>query len=416
VFGPEGRLANILSVSRDVTHEQNLEEQLRHSQKMEAIGTLAGGIAHDFNNILSAIMGYTELAAMEVPGDSVAAERLRHVIHSCDRARSLVKQILTFSRKNPQEQTLVNINSSVREAVKLLRASVPSTIEIRYVLCDSDCLVMADPTQLHQLIINLCTNAAQAMEETGGILTISLDRCGPDLNREICSSELPAGTYVHLTVRDTGPGIEAEIKDRIFEPFFTTKAIGKGTGMGLAVAHGIVKSYGGCIYADSRPGMGAAFHVLLPHTAGPTRATASEKASGPQRGTETILLVDDEEPVVKTCDGMLSSLGYRVVSTTSSIKALEMFTAEPERFDCVLTDMTMPHMRGDALARKLMDIRPGVPVLLCTGYSERISELKALELGIKAFLLKPHTMQELAAAVRKALDDAVPVQHTAAGA
>jgi len=409
VLGADGRLTNILSISRDVTREQNLEEQLRQSQKMEAIGTLAGGIAHDFNNILAAILGYTELAAMDVPAESVAAERLRLVVSSCDRARSLVKQILTFSRKNPQAPSPVRIADSIRETVRLLRASLPSTIEISQDLQDPEAVVMADPTQIQQLFLNLCTNAAQAMEETGGTLSISLDRHTSDGDGMLCFYGLAPGAYVRLTVRDTGVGISREIKERIFEPFFTTKAVGKGTGMGLAVAHGIVKSYGGCIYADSDPGKGAAFHVLLPVIHEAPQEFFREHPLGMQRGAETILLVDDEEAVAQTCGGMLTALGYTIVSTASSMEALDLFSSQPERFDCVITDMTMPYMRGDVLARKLMALRPGLPVILCTGFSEKISEQQALEQGIKAFLMKPYTMQGLAAVVRTVLDAAA--QH-----
>ena len=404
VLDAEGKIINILSISRDVTHEQTLEEQLRQSQKMEAIGTLAGGIAHDFNNILAAILGYTELAMLVLPKEGIPAERLRHVISSCDRARSLVKQILTFSRRSPHDTSPVKISSIIKEAVKLLRASVPSTIEIQQDIRAADAVVMADSTQLHQLIVNLCTNAAQAMDDSGGILTIGLHDYLRDTNDMAGCYDLAPGAYVRLTVRDTGPGIAPEIKERIFEPFFTTKAVNKGTGMGLAVAHGIVKSYGGCIYADNETGAGATFHVLLPRIDEELPGYRQAQLPLMPQGAETILYVDDEEAVVQIGHGMLESLGYTVVSTGSSQKALEMFSAEPGRFDCVITDMTMPHIRGDELARRLFELRPGLPIILCTGFSEKISEEQALQMGIQAFLLKPFTMQDLGLAVRKALD------------
>ncbi len=371
---------------------------------MEAIGTLAGGIAHDFNNILAAILGYTELAMMDVPKDSITTERLHHVISSCDRARSLVKQILTFSRKSPREASPFRVSSIIKEVIKLLRASLPSTIEIRQNIIDADAVVRADPTQLHQLIINLCTNAAQAMEETGGILTISQETCIRTAEDMAGCYDLAPGAYVRLTVRDTGHGIAPDIKERIFEPFFTTKAVGKGTGMGLAVAHGIVKSYGGCIHVDSEPGAGAAFQVLLPRIdEEPQEAAAQQPASIP-RGSGTILFVDDEEAVMQIGRTMLESLGYTVFSTSSSAKAIEMFSTDPGRFDCIITDMTMPHIRGDELAGMLLAIRPDLPIILCTGFSEKISEEQALKMGIRAFLLKPFSMQNLGLAVQKALE------------
>ena len=406
VLDAEGRVTNILSISRDVTHEQTLEEQLRQSQKMEAIGTLAGGIAHDFNNILAAILGYTELAMLDLPEEGIPAERLRNVISSCDRARSLVKQILTFSRRSPQDPCPVKVNTIIKEALKLLRASLPSTIQIQQDIRAADAVVMADPTQLHQLIINLCTNAAQAMGDSGGILAIGLH----DYLHDMAGCyDLAPGAYVRLTVRDTGPGIAPEIMARIFEPFFTTKDIGKGTGMGLAVAHGIVKSYGGCIYADNEPDAGAAFHVLLPRIDEELTVPSVQPPVEIPHGTGTILYIDDEEPVLQIGCGMLEALGYTVVSTGSSQKALEMFSAQPGRFVCVITDMTMPHIRGDELARKLLALRPGLPIILCTGFSEKISEDQALQLGIQAFLLKPFTMQELGAAVRKVIDGGEPL-------
>ncbi len=404
VLDAEGRVINILSISRDVTHEQTLEEQLRQSQKMEAIGTLAGGIAHDFNNILAAILGYTELAMMDLPKEGIPAERLRYVISSCDRARSLVKQILAFSRRSLQDPCPVKINTIIKEALKLLRASLPSTIRIQQDIRAADAVVMADPTQLHQLIINLCTNAAQAMEDSGGILTVGLHDCLLDTNDMAGCYDLAPGSYVRLIVGDTGTGIAPEIKERIFEPFFTTKEVGKGTGMGLAVAHGIVKSYGGCISADNKPDTGAAFSVLLPRIDGGLMTPLVQQPVEIPHGTETLLYIDDEEPVLYIGRDMLESLGYAVVSTCSSQQALEIFSAEPGRFACVITDMTMPNIRGDELASKLLELRPGLPIILCTGFSEKISEEKALQLGIQAFLLKPFTMQELGAAVRKVID------------
>ncbi len=405
VLDAEGRLTSILSISRDISHEKYLEEQLRQSQKMEAIGTLAGGIAHDFNNILAAILGYTELALMDVPRDSITAGRLHHVISSCDRARSLVKQILTFSRKSSQAPIPFKISSIIKEVIQLLRASLPSTIEIRQEIRAEDAVVRADPTQLHQLIINLCTNAAQAMEESGGILTISQEACGRTEDDMAGCYDLPPGAYVRLTVLDTGPGIAPDIKEKIFEPFFTTKVVGKGTGMGLAVAHGIAKSYGGCIHVDSEPGKGAAFHVLLPRIDEELPEVVSHQPAAIPRGSGTILFVDDEETVMQIGHNMLEALGYTVFSTSSSVRAIEMFSADPGRFDCVITDMTMPHIRGDELALRLLALRPELPIILCTGFSEKISEEQALKMGIRAFLLKPFSMENLGLTLQEALKE-----------
>jgi PAS domain S-box-containing protein len=399
----------ILGIARDITDRKKdeqarkkLEDQLQQAQKMEAIGTLAGGIAHDFNNILGAAMGYAELALNEVEDKSLPDQYLREVLHAGRRAKDLVKQILTFSRQTDQERTPVLVRLIVKEVVKLLRASLPSTIELHQ-NTQSDALVMGDPTQIHQVLMNLCTNAGYAMRDQGGRLTVNL---GPvELDPEFTAGHpnLKSGPYLKLTVSDTGPGIAESELDRIFEPFFTTKEKGEGTGMGLAVVHGIVTSHGGDIFVRSEPGQGTTFTVLFP--AVERRIEPDTRLeTPPPSGTESILFVDDELALVNAGKHMLESLGYDVITRTNSLEALELFEHQPDRFDLVITDMTMPGLTGDQLAQKLMEIRSDLPVILCTGFSARINEEKALALGIRAFVSKPVLKRQIAETIRMVLD------------
>jgi len=403
IFDSSGKLINILSISRDVTREHNLEAQLMQAQKMEAIGTLAGGIAHDFNNILAAILGYTEMAVLKLPADSPAADNLQQVLVACDRARTLVKQILLFSRKGEQELKPLQIGLLVKEAVKLLRASIPTTIDMHHKISDEHAIINADPTQIHQLLINLCTNAAHAMEESGGLLDIRLDSLILQPEDVARYEYIHAGPYVRLIVSDTGSGIDPLHMGRIFEPFFTTKELGRGTGMGLAVVHGIVKSHQGAIDVESQLGKGTTFRIFLPRIVSKPEPV-QEKHENLPMGTETILYVEDEAPLMDLGNTMLSSLGYSVICTQSSLQALDLFRSNPEKFNCIITDMTMPHMTGYELAKNVMQIRDNIPVILCTGYSEKVSKEQAMALGIKAFLMKPLMRQELGEVVRKVLD------------
>jgi PAS domain S-box-containing protein len=407
----QGAVTSFVSIARDISRELLMEEQLRQAQKMEAIGTLAGGIAHDFNNILAAIMGYTELAALAAPESSTQKHNLEQVLRAADRARALVKQILAFSRKQEQQRQPLQLQSIIKEAVKLLRATTPTTIEIVSDIRNDQGYVIADPTQMHQVLVNLCTNGVHAMQKSGGRLEIgfvSVELAETDM---AIFPDLHPGQYVKLTVKDTGTGIEPAIMDRIFDPFFTTKEVDKGTGMGLAVVHGIVKSHGGAITVDSRLGAGTVFTILLPRAA---EGIAREQAAGVSlpRGTACILFVDDEKILVRLGCGMLASLGYRAVPAQGSLEALALFQKDPSRFDLVITDQTMPQMTGVEFTRQLREIRPDIPIILCTGYSEAVDAAKAEELSIQAFVMKPVRLREIAETLRKVLDKGISEETT----
>lgn len=384
--------------------KERLEGQLRQAQKIEAIGTLAGGIAHDFNNILSAVIGYTQISLDDVEKGTTLETNLQEVLKAGRRARDLVKQILTFSRQTEQERKPLEITPIVKEALKLLRASLPSSIEIHQDIGTDLGTVLADPTQIHQVLMNLCTNAAHAMGERGGIVEVNLANVelGPDFTSR--HPQVSPGRYLQLTVSDTGHGIDPPIIERIFDPFFTTKERGEGTGMGLAVVHGIVKSYGGTISVYSEPGKGSTFHVYFPLIEGQVEAEAGVGEPIPT-GNERILFVDDEQTIVDVGKQILERLGYQVVTRTSSIEGLELFRAQPDKFDLVITDMTMPHMGGGELAEELMRIRPDIRVILCSGYSEKITEAKAKATDIRAFVGKPILKRDIAKTVRRVLDE-----------
>jgi PAS domain S-box-containing protein len=398
----DGHILYYEGTVEDITDREELEGQLRQAQKMEAIGTLAGGIAHDFNNILSAIFGYAEMALFLCPKDNPLRPNLEGVLKAGLRARDLVRQILAISRRGEQERRPVSVAPIVKEAVKLLRASLPSTIEISQNI-ESAGKVIADPIQIHQIIMNLCTNAHHAMRRTGGTLEVGLVEV--ELNGETSPHlpALPAGPYLKLSVRDTGHGMDAMTSRRIFDPYFTTKTHGEGSGLGLAVVHGIVKSHGGDITVQSVPGKGTLFNVLLPRTqaAGPDEPPRSKAIP---RGTERILLVDDEKPLVEIATAMLRRLGYEITPVNGSMEALEIFRARSDDFHMVITDQTMPHMTGDTLAQEILRIHPDMPIILCTGFSELVTEERAKEIGIRELVLKPFVMHELAATVRKVLD------------
>ena len=401
-----GQITNFVAVKRDVTKEASLEGQLRQAMKMEAIGTLAGGIAHDFNNILAAILGYGEMVRAELPTDNQVRQDIDQIIKAGNRAKELVKQILTFSRQGEEDFSPLQSQIIIKEALKLLRSSLPTTIQIQGNI-DPNCRsILADPTQIHQVMMNLCTNAKHAMGEKGGVLTVSLSEVevtGP--GTIAACPQLETGVYLDLAVGDTGCGMDELTQSKIFDPFFTTKEIGKGTGLGLAVIHGIIKQHQGEISVESEPGQGTIFHIYLPII--DKEMVLADLTPDRQllRGNERILIVDDEPEVVKMLQRMLDSLGYKITSFTSSVEALATYTETPDNFDLLITDMTMPDMTGTVLAKKLLTIRPEFPIILCTGFSETIDEEKALAMGIQGYILKPVLKNQLAAAVRKVFDN-----------
>ena len=405
-----GELKYIVANWVDITERKQAEEdkkrleaQLQQAQKLESIGTLAGGIAHDFNNVLSPILIHSEMATMELAPDSPVQHNLKEIFKAGERARDMVKQILAFGRQKQQEKIAVKMGSILKEVLKLLRSTIPTTIDIRHTIDAEVDTIFADPTQIHQIIMNLCTNAFHAMREKGGVLEIKLDDLYLDLKAVSQFTDLNPGSYLRLTVADTGHGIAPAIIDNIFDPYFTTKDVGEGTGMGLSVAHGIVTSHGGDIKVESEPGKGTTFQILLPKFETDTSPVAQPSVQL-LRGTERVLFVDDERTAVDAFQPMLESLGYNVTARTSSIEALEAFRNNPDAFDLVISDMTMPNMTGKDLAKALMSIRSDIPIILCTGFSEQIDENEAREMGISAFVMKPIVMKEMAHRIREVLD------------
>jgi PAS domain S-box-containing protein len=395
---------NITGRKRAEEEWKRLQDQLQQAQKMEAIGTLAGGIAHDFNNILGAILGYAEMAQEVSPAGSILRKDIDQIVKAGHRAKELVKQILAFSRQAETEHIPVQPALIIKETLYMLRSSLPSTIAFQQDIDEEAGPILADPTQIHQVMLNLCTNAFHAMEATGGTLSISLknrELTGEDLASE---SHVHPGRFVQLSIGDTGPGIAPEIREKIFDPYFTTKEVGKGTGMGLAIIHGIAKSYKGFVSYHSRLGEGTVFHVYLPVIADKALLKIeSTPLDLTEPGNERILFVDDEEILVEMGKIMLERLGYLVTVRGSSLEALNTFENQPDQFDLVITDQTMPGMTGIDMARRMLQIRPGMPIILCTGYSSLISEDKAKSFGIKGFANKPLAKKDIAMLIRKVL-------------
>ena len=405
-------IAGIESV-RDITVQKKIEEQLRQAQKMEAIGTLTGGIAHDFNNILTPIIGYSELALARIAPDNPLTSDLHQITRAGLRAKELIQQILAFSRQAPQQRKPLQPHPVIKEALKLLRASLPATIEIREDIATDCGTILADPTQLHQIVMNLCTNAYHAMRESSGILGIRLFQTHiTEEEYKAGISELTPGRYVHLEVTDTGHGIEHNIQAQIFEPYFTTKNKGEGTGLGLSVVHGIIKSYEGQISVYSEPGQGSCFHVYFPLTAEtPTLDESIVTAPFLPTGSERLLVVDDEEAITTMLERLLGHLGYQITVTNNSREALTLLAATPSAFDLLITDLTMPHLNGLELAAETLALHPDLPVILCTGFSQLNNQEQARSLGIHSYLMKPVSVHKLAMTVRQALDEQWPVRE-----
>ena len=389
---------------REEEEKGALEAQLRQAQKMEAIGTLAGGVAHDFNNILAAILGYTELAKQQMSPGSDPDRCLAEVLKATYRAKELVQQILAFSRKGDQEIKPMRIQCVVKEALKLLRASLPATIDIQQRI-NPDCqAILADPTRIHQIVLNLCTNASHAMEAKGGTLSVLLEdiALGPE---EAQAQGLEAGDYVLLVVSDTGHGMDKEVMDHIFEPYFTTKEQGKGAGMGLAIVHGLVTASRGKISVASTLGQGTTFRIFFPQVPEKAGGEAPRKICAlPEKGSERIWVIDDEQAIVAMEKLALERLGYQVRLFSDSEEALAAFRGDPQGCDLVVTDQTMPHLSGLELAKAFLAIRPDLPIILSTGYSSQASEEDAVRVGIRRFIMKPVNIAQLAGAIRELLD------------
>jgi two-component system cell cycle sensor histidine kinase/response regulator CckA len=402
IVNTQGEIVGAIESIRDTTERRELETQLIRAHKMESIGTLAGGIAHDFNNILTSIIGFTDMTIHELK-DPDLVQNLGFVMKSCDRAKDLVSQILTFSRQSEQSKIPIEIDGFVKDSIKLIRSLLPRTIDIRTRINGQPSTVISDPAHIYQILMNLSANAAHAMRENGGILEIALEKIEIPGQDGITVNNLHAGNFVRISVSDTGHGISEAIIDRIFDPFFTTKPAGEGTGLGLSVVYGIVRDHGGSIEVQSAPGKGSTFHVYLPAIDSSSLPIEYLDEELPQ-GRERILFVDDEDSIMLLGKRMLQSLGYEVTAKSNSVEALDAFRFQPEKFDLVVTDMTMPNMTGLSLSKEILQIRPNLPIILCTGYSELVNENTFKQYGIKSFIMKPFSRKDIAKIIRQALD------------
>jgi two-component system, cell cycle sensor histidine kinase and response regulator CckA len=399
------KIISYVAVKRDITQNLLLENQIRQSQKMQAIGTLAGGVAHDFNNILTAIMGYAELSQSRCDEGSLIYNNLSEIIRGADRAGELVDQILKFSRKSEKNVSSLKLNHIVKEVLKLLRASLPANIELDSYFSE-DFYVKADPIQMHQIVMNLCTNAYQALEGKGGGIHLRLQRKDLSPKEGVVIGNLPQGTYVCLEVEDNGVGIPAEYLQRIFEPYFTTKKLHEGTGLGLSVVHGIVNDHGGAVTVESVPGRGSCFTVFLPEAKDDSAANKNEGEYIHCKCEGNILVVDDEQPITFFLVQVLEHLGYKVVACVSSESAYDVFSQQREVFDLVITDMGMPGMTGLELANKIKTLRPTVPIMLCTGFSEHVTAENYQQMGLAGFVSKPFSAGHLACEVARVIREA----------
>ncbi len=406
-----GNVEKVYTIMEDITkrkkaeaEKMQLETQLRRSQKMETIGTLAGGIAHDFNNILAPILGFTELAMLKIEASSPIANDLKQVLNGVKRAKGLVEQILLFSKQSEKERKPLRLQALINEALKLIRPSIPATVDIQLSLDETCPPVNADATQIHQVVVNLCTNAWQAMEESGGILRIELEQIILDDPVAKLNHNLVPGSYACLSIRDTGPGMTAEVVERIFEPFFTTKAVDKGTGLGLSVVHGIVHSHKGDIQVETESGKGTTFHIYLP-LVHKEITEESREITEIQGGTESILIVDDEPAIAQMVQTMLTNFGYKADVFKTATDAIDSFKKNPDRYDMAISDLTMPHMTGLDLADHLHSIKPTLPVIIMTGFGDNLTKASQEHYGVKRVLSKPVSVIELATATRLILDE-----------
>lgn len=404
-----GQVAGVFAAARDISERQKLEGELRQAHKMEAVGTLAGGIAHDFNNMLAVILGNAELALDDIEDEALRAS-IGQIVKASKRSRDLVKQVLTFSRRSGREPKAVPVVPLLKETHELLRAALPSTISmVLNIRTKSDTVIFGDASEVQQIVVNLANNAAYAMRESGGSLTIGLSSVAVG-EGTFKNGNMRPGRYLKLTVRDTGTGMTPEVQSRMFDPFFTTKAQGEGTGMGLSVVYGIVRGHNGMVEAESRTGKGTLFTVLLPQWDLSCTAFDEKEKSLPGLGGERVLFVDDEPAVVEMAEAMLTRLGCRVIAATDAYAAMKAFGANPQAYDVVITDQTMPGMNGVELAKKILSVREDTPIILCTGYSETVSPERAREVGIREFVMKPITRDEMAQAIRRALEQEGPAQ------
>jgi signal transduction histidine kinase/CheY-like chemotaxis protein len=400
----DGRVASVAGIIRDITEQEQLQKQLQQAHKLEAVGTMAGGVAHDFNNILSIILGNAEIALDDTPKLNPAHYSLKNIKEASLRAAGIVSQLLSFSYKNEPTLKPIEIMAVVRDSIKFLRSTIPTTIEIRKNIPDTNEVILGDPIQINQIMMNLCVNASHEMEDTGGVLTVSAKKITLSEKEAMNYPDLTGGDYIALTVSDTGRGINPRIIDKIFDPYFTTKEFGRGSGMGLSVVHGIVKNHNGSITVDSNPGKGASFRILLPVIDQKYHPEIGSEDQLPS-GTETILLVDDEELILNVTDRMLRRFGYHVEAQNSAQEALALFQVKPDRFDLVITDMTMPQMTGVQLSAKLLEIRPDIPIIICTGHNPLVDEEKATAMGIAAYIMKPVEKKVIAQTIRNVLDN-----------
>lgn len=403
-FDDSGKALSAIGFTQDISDRKRLEKQLFQSQKLESLGSLAGGIAHEFNNILSIICGNNDFIMEDLPEGSLCRENAEEIQFATVRARDIVKQLLTFSRKDDSKKKPINIVHVVTESLKLIRSTTPANIEIKETLSQDCQPILGDSTQINQILINLCNNAVDALPASGGKIEIELSTVEIDHNSNVAVHNLSLGNYIKILVKDNGSGIDQKTLGRIFDPFFTTKGVGKGSGIGLAVVHGIVENHGGSVVCESAINQGTIFTILIP-----VYEDFVEKASIHtdvlSGNGEKILYIDDEDSIARLIKRLLESLGYNAMSTTEPENALKMIKAEPDRFDLVISDMAMPKMPGDQLIAEILSINPEMPTVICSGYSSRMSETKALEMGIKAFMMKPLNRAELARKIREILDN-----------